>query len=251
MSSVTEQQLRRRALTLFAILFGVLLYGAVGYRLLSGGKASWVDCLYMTTITVTTIGFGEVLPGSDGSGFRLFTLTLAFLGVGIFTYTVSSITFFATDEGLRARWRKRRMEKSLQNWNGHYLIGGWSAIAERIAGELRKTGRRVLTIAPARGACAGEPEELVLEGDPSDDEALRRAGIERAAGFFAASGDDSANIVSCLTARQLQPGIRIVAALVDPRNEGKMRRAGADAVISAPTIGALRMASEMVRPTVV
>jgi voltage-gated potassium channel len=247
-------RVRRRALQLAAGLAGVLLYGTVGYRGLSGGLSSWVDCLYMTAITITTIGFGEVVAGADAPAARLFTLSLAFLGVGIFTYAVSSITFFATDEELRARWRRRRMEHHIRSWTGHYILGGWSPTAALIAAELRATARRHVILAPADAPGARPPADgdaAGLEGEPSDEDALRRAGIERAAGFFAADEEDHANIVACLSARQLRPDLRIVAAVRDPRNADKMRRAGADATVSSTAIGALRMASEMVRPTVV
>jgi voltage-gated potassium channel len=247
-------QVRRRAAKLAAVLAGVLLYGTAGYRWLSEGLSSWVDCLYMTAITITTIGFGEVVAGMEAPAARLFTLTLAFLGVGIFTYAVSSITFFATDEELRARWRRRTMEQRIRDWTDHYVLGGWSVTAEQIARELQATGRRLVIVAPAAAFAARPPPgdgAVVLEGEPSDEDALRRAGLDRAAGFFAVDEEDPANIIACLTARQCRRALRIVAAVRDPRNADKMRRAGADAVVSASSIGALRMASEMVRPTVV
>lgn len=250
------RQLRGRALRLAGILAGVLIYGTTGYRLLSDGRASWLDAFYMTVITVTTIGFGEVVPGGDTMELRLFTVTVAFLGVSFFAYAVSNITFFATDERLRAYWRKRRMENTLRDWTGHYIIAGWNRVAAQIAAELQATGRRWVAIAPPgeagveRHTPPGTGEQL-LEGDPTDESSLRAAGIERAAGFFAAETGDTTNIVACLAARALNPQARIVAAANDPANIAKLRRAGADAVVSATQIGALRMASEMVRPTVV
>ncbi len=250
------RRLRRRVAILVVLAAGVLIYGAVGYRGLSGGRSSWVDCLYMTVITITTIGFSEVVAGAEAPAARLFTVTLAFLGVGVFTYAMSSITFFITDAELRAHWRKRRMEQALRDWKDHYIIGGGGPIAPQIAAELRATGRRYVVVAPPtdtalRPSSAEADVAGTVEGDPSDEERLRVAGIERAAGFFAAAGDDTLNIVACLTARQARPDVRIVAAVSDPRNAAKMRRAGADAVVDATTIGALRMASEMVRPAVV
>lgn len=250
------RQLRQRALRLAGILAAVLLYGTIGYRLLSGGRASWPDSFYMTVITVTTVGFGEVVPGGDTTELRLFTVTVAFLGVSFFAYAVSNITFFATDERLRAYWRKRRMENALRHWTGHYIIGGWNTVAAQIAAELQTTGRQCVAIAPLLEADAiRRPPPLedlpLLEDDLTDEAALHAAGIERAAGFFAVEAQDTTNIVACLAARALNPQARIVAAANDPANIAKLRRAGADAVVSATQIGALRMASEMVRPTVV
>ena len=250
------RQIRQRAARLAGILGGVLLYGTLGYRAFSGGAASWTDSLYMTVITVTTIGFGEVVPGGETAAMRLFTISVAFLGVSFFAYAVSNITFFATDERLRAHWRKRRMENAIRDWTGHYVIGGWNTVAAQIAAELCAIGRRWVAIAPppetgADRRPAAAAGDRILDGDPTDDAALSAAGIESAAGFFAAAEDDTVNIVACLAARAANPAARIIAAAREPRHAERLRKAGADAVVSATRIGALRMASEMVRPAVV
>jgi len=211
----------------------------------------------MTVITVTTIGYGEILdPQLYGPAVRGFNMLIAVTGIGIITYTISSVTSFAVDGELRALWRRRTMQAHLNALRDHYVIGGWGTPAPAIARELRRTGRDIVAILPtgiaeAATAAAREGVDTIVEGDPTDDERLLEAGIERAAGLFATSDDDRLNIIVTLSARRLNPSLRIVAAARDEANAVKLRRAGADATVSLSAIGGLRMASEMVRPTVV
>lgn len=246
----------RRFFVLIALATAVLFGGTLGYRYLTRGAAGWLDCLYMTVITVTTIGYGEILdPALYGPTMRAFNMLIAVTGIGIITYAISSITSFAVDGELRALWRRRTMQAHLNSLHGHFLIAGWGTSAPAIARELCRTGRNVVAILPHGGAeatTAGrEGVETIVHGDPTDDERLLEAGILRAAGLFAASDDDQLNIIVSLSARRLNPTLRIVSAARDESNAVKMRRAGADATVSLSSIGGLRMASEMLRPTVV
>lgn len=251
------RRLNRRLVVLGALTTAVLLGGTLGYRHISHGAASWLDCLYMTVITVTTIGYGEILdPAVYGPAVRAFSMLIAVTGIGIITYAISSVTSFAVDGELRALWRRRTMQAHLNSLKGHYLIAGWGTPAPAIARELCRTGRELVAILPpdtpgATAAAAREGVETIVTGDPTDDERLLEAGIERAAGLFAAGDDDRLNIIVTLSARRLNPRLRIVAAARDEANAVKLRRAGADATVSLSAIGGLRMASEMVRPSVV
>lgn len=248
-------QLKQRAVRIVALVAGVLLFGTIGYRLVSHGQSSWLDCLYMVVITVSTIGYGEVVPLDHNPAGRVFTMFLAFFGIGIITYVLGTVTQAAVDGDLQRRWRKRRMQKAVQELGGHYLVCGWSALAPRIMAELRQTQRPFVAVVPDRSAVEREMGDqmpaLLIEGDPTDDDILRRAGIERAAGVFAADANDHTNIVICMAARGLKADARIVAAVADAANAAKMRKAGAVSVVSPVSIGALRMSSEMVRPSVV
>lgn len=251
------RRLNHRVLVLGALTAAVLLGGTLGYRQISRGAAPWLDCLYMTVITVTTIGYGEILdPAVYGPAVRAFSMLIAVTGIGIITYAISSVTSFAVDGELRALWRRRTMQSHLNSLRDHYLIAGWGTPAPAIARELRRTGRELVAILPADAldaatAAAREGVETIVTGDPSDDERLLEAGIERAIGVFAAADNDHLNIIVTLSARRLNPRLRIVAAARDEANAVKLRRAGADATVSLSAIGGLRMASEMVRPTVV
>lgn len=244
----------RRVAVILALSIAVVMIGTVGYRAVTDGEASWLDSLYMTVITVLTIGYGEVIDLSANPAGRVFTMIIAFGGIAVVGYALSSVTAFAVGGELRCEWRRWKMQKAIQALSGHYIICGWSAVAEHIAEELRSTGRNyvaVATRADSPEATEQPDHHLRVEGDPCDEDVLRQAGIERAAGIFAVTENDPVNIVICMTARQQNARLRIVSLAADPKNEAKLRKAGADAVVNAVRIGGLRMASEMVRPTAV
>ncbi|MCX7591655.1 MAG: potassium channel protein, partial [Kiritimatiellae bacterium] len=245
----------RRAVWISVLSMTVLVVGTVGYRILGGTNASVLDCLYMTVITVLTIGYGEIIDLSGNPAGRIFTMFIAFGGIAIITYALSTLTAFAAGGELRRAWERRKMERSIAGCTGHFIIAGWSRVALQIARELLATKRLFVVVDPAAEEHVRKLESevplFVVQGEAGEEDSLQKAGIERAAGVFAASDDDMVNILICMTARQLNPAVRIVAAVSEPRNEPKMRKAGADAVVSVVAIGGLRMASEMVRPTVV
>ena len=255
MSHDAYDQLRARAVRIAALAAGVLLIGTVGYRLISGGESSWIDCLYMVVITVSTIGYGEVIPLDHHPAGRVFTMFVALFGIGIITYVMSTVTQVAVDGDLQRRWRRRSMLKTIAGLSDHYILAGWSITAPPILRELAATNRSVVLIVPDAAAVkaemGAEMPGLLLEGDPTDDALLKRAGIERAAGLFTVDDQDHTNIVTVMTARSLRPDLRIVAGVRERHNDPKLRRAGASAVVSPIMIGGLRMSSEMVRPTVV
>lgn len=248
-------QLKFRALRIGALVAIILTIGTIGYRLVSHGESSWIDCLYMVVITVATIGYEEVVPLEHHPAGRIFTMFVALFGIGIITYVMGTVTQIAVDGDLQKRWRRRKMQQEIQKLDGHYIVCGWSELAPQIMSELQQTQRPFVLVAPTRSEVERDLGEampsLLVEGDPTDDEVLRRAGIARAAGVFAADVEDQANIVICMSARSLRPEARIVAMVRDSRNAAKMRKAGATAVVSPVTIGAMRMSSEMLRPSVV
>ena len=248
-------QLKLRATRIAAIVAGVLVVGTAGYRIISHGASSWIDCLYMVVITVATIGYGEIVPMDHSPGGRIFTMFIALFGIGVITYVMSTVTQAAVDGDLQRRWRRRKMQKAVDELGGHFLVCGWSALAPQIMRELRLTQRAFVAVVMDRAAVEREMGDdaplLMIEGDPTDDDVLRRAGVERSAGLFAADDEDHTNIVSCMSARGIKPDLKIVATVRDARNSAKMKKAGANSVVSPITIGALRMSSEMVRPSVV
>ncbi len=247
--------INRRLAVLGGLALAIVAVGTLGYRWLSGGSASWLDCLFMTVITVTTIGYGEVIDLSrNGPAIRAFSMAVAVGGIGVITYAIGSLTSFAVDGELRDRLRRRRMQSRIAELKDHYVLAGWGETAPAVARELARTARPFVAVVPG---AVREPEALqagaaaTVVGDVDADESLRAAGVERAAGVFALCDDDRANIVIALSARRLNPSARIVACVRDESNASKMRRAGADATVSTIAIGGLRMASEMIRPTVV
>lgn len=147
------------------------------------------------------------------------------------------------------------MEKIAGNYTEHYIVCGLGSVGCCVANELHATNRPHVIVDVSKKdmdkSLESAQDEVFIEGDATDSDTLLRAGIEKARGLFAVTGDDNQNLVISLTAKQLNPKLRIVARCSDMKNSGKMKKAGADAIVSPNAIGGLRMASEMVRPTVV
>jgi voltage-gated potassium channel len=211
-----------------------------------------MDALYMTFITVATIGYGEVIDLSDGPWPRLFTMGVGFFGIGGTWYLFSTFTAFILETNLNQAYRRRRMESTISSLNGHYIVCGIGRVGGYVADELLKTEREFVVIDADPQMLASHEERtghrVYLHGDAADDDLLVRAGVARAVGVFAVTGDDSKNLVVSLSTKQLNPAARVVARVHDRRNVEKTRRAGADEIVSPDFTGGLRIASAMLRP---
>lgn len=229
--------------------------GTLGYLQISRWEASVMDALYMTFITVATIGYGEVIDLSNGPWPRLFTMAVGFFGIGGTWYLFSTFTAFVLETNLNQAYRRRRMESTISALSGHYIICGIGRVGGYVADELLKTEREfvVIDVDSERLALHEERTDhrVQLHGDAADDDMLVRAGVAKAAGVFAVTGDDSKNLVVSLSAKQLNPAVRVVARVHDRRNVEKTRRAGADEIVSPDFTGGLRIASAMLRPNAV
>ncbi len=245
----------RRFVWAAVILIAIILIGTVGYWFIGGRQYSFVDTLYMTVITITTVGFEEVIDLSGNVGGRIFTMFIAVSGIGVMAYIVTNIAALIVEGDLTESFRRRRMEKIAGNYKDHYIVCGLGRVGCCIANELHTTKRPHVIVDISKSSVESSLEslrdEVFIEGDATDSDTLLKAGADKAAGLFAVAGDDNQNMVVSLTAKQLNPRLRVVARCNDLRNSRKMKKAGADAVVSPCAIGGLRMASEMVRPTVV
>jgi voltage-gated potassium channel len=248
-------QLIKKNLWLAVSLMATLLIGTLGYAILSKGQYTLLDCLYMTVITITTIGYGEIVDLSQNPGGRVFTMFIAFSGIGIATYVFSNVTALMVEGRLKEVFRRRKMEKDIKKLRGHYVICSAEDEGYYIANELHSTQRHYVVVDPDRTKIEKIKEtlqdSLFIEGDPTDNDTLLKAGILEAAGLFAVTGDDNQNLVISLTVKQLHPGARVVAKCNNLKNSEKIKKAGADSVVSPAFIGGLRIASEMIRPTAV
>lgn len=236
-------------------LAATLLIGTFGYATVSKGEYSLLDCLYMTVITITTIGYGEIVDLSRNPAGRIFTMFIAFSGIGIATYLFSNVTALMVEGRLKEVFRRKRMEKEIGKLKGHYIICSAEDVGFYVVNELHITQRPYVVIdmdkTKIERALKAFPELLSVEGDATDGETLQKAGIHVASGLFAVTGDDNQNLVISLTAKQTNPDIRVIAKCNDVKNLEKIKKAGADAVVSPSYIGGLRIASEMIRPTAV
>jgi voltage-gated potassium channel len=244
---------RRLALAFSAVLFWVLV-GTAGYWLIGAGRWTLADCLYMTVTTVSTAGFGEILPvGSTtwGRPFTMLILTGGVLSVGWLVATAVAALVEGELSGLA--WR-RRMDNRVKKIHGHVVVCGAGSTGIHCIRELAAV-RTPFVVVDGKEAVAREVSAAfgcaVVVGDATHDEILLEAGVERARGCIAALTDDKDNLFVTVTARALNPQLRIVAKAIDPRAEAKLRRAGADGVVSPNMIGGLRLVAEMVRPEVV
>jgi voltage-gated potassium channel len=253
--SSTTRRIYNGLLWSLVILVAILIVGTAGYRIIGGEKYTLLDCFYMTFITIATIGYGEIVDLSEHPGGRVFTMFIALGGIAVMTYLTSIVTAFLVEGHIsEALWR-RRMEKTIHRLNDHYIICGIGRVGRNVANELDATERTYVVIDESITAINAHlekfPNILYIHGDGSDDDLLHRAHIETARGVFAVTGDDSKNLMISLTAKQLNPATRVVARCHEIRNSEKLRKAGADAIVSPDFTGGLRIASAMIRPHVV
>jgi voltage-gated potassium channel len=233
----------------------VMAGGTVGYKLMADMTISWLDALYMTFLMVATIGYGAGIEVFHHPEKEVFTMAIAFSGIGLITYFFSAVTALVFASDFDATMRRKRMEKTINRLHDHYLLCGYGRVGQSVANELEATHRQFVSIEENKETLEShlekKPNLLYLHGDAVDDDVLTQANIQHAKGVFAVTGDDSRNLMISLTARQLAPQVRIVARCNDVRNTEKMRKAGADAIVSPNFTGGMRIASAMIRPHVV
>ena len=243
--------LSRRLLRIFVLIGGLLFMGTLGYSVVEGW--SMFDGLYMTVITVASVGYGEVHTLSTAG--RVFTIVLILVGLVTATYAFSTITAFLVEGELEHLWERRKMERRIAALREHIIVCGGGETGRHIVRELMQTRTPFVCIErdPIQVDALLRVEERILHivGDATDQEVLIRAGVDSAHGLIACMPADKDNLFAVLTARELNPSLRIVSRLVADEAGPKLLRAGADTVVSVPTIGALRIASEMIRPHVV
>ncbi len=237
------------------MLLFILLSSSLAYYFIGDRAYSLLDCLYMTFITISTIGYGEVIDLSASPAGRVLTMVVALSGIGTLTYIFSLITALIVEGHLTDSFRRMKMEKTIEQSGEHFIVCSAERVGTHIVNELASTQRPFVVIEQHQEhideLLEKYPNALYLLGDPTDNGILLKAGIERAHGLFATEDDDNRNLVICLSASHLNPTLRVISLARELKNIDKMTHAGATSVISAEQIGGLRMASEMARPTVV
>lgn len=232
----------------------VSLLGTAGFDLLTDGRYPLFDSFYMTFVTISTIGFGEIIDMSNNMPARVLTVTVAIFGTGMLSMAFSIVTVIVLESDINGTLKRKRMEKAIKKLKDHYILCGLGRVGRNVAHELIATERQFVAIDANLQVLDDfrerEPGLLYLHGDGSDDDILRRADLLDAAGLFAVTGDDSMNLMIVITAKQLRPHMRVVARCHEVRNIEKMKKAGADAIVSPDFTGGLRIASAMLRPHV-
>jgi voltage-gated potassium channel len=246
------RSLKVRLLLPLSLVVLVVAVGTLGYHWLwrdTGG--TWMDALFMTVTTITTIGYGEVRPLTTAG--RLFTIFLAFTGIGSLFYTLGVVMEYLVSVRLADPMGRRRMERRIGQLEGHVIVAGMGRVGRQAAVELHEAATPFVVVDPREESVhhATERGYLTLLGDATEDEVLKRAGIERARGLIATTGSDATNTYIVLSARVLKPDLYIVARAADEAGVTKLGRAGANRAVSPYAIGGHRLAHLMLSPAVV
>lgn len=239
---------KRIILALFLLAL-VIEAGIFGYMSIEGWNIP--DSLYMTVITIASVGYMEVNPLSPHG--RIFTIFLIIFGMGVLLFGISTFTAFLVEGELSEILRRRKMEKSISGLKEHYIVCGIGTVGRHVIDELHKTGRPFVAIDANEDLCRGLAEKgmLFVKGDATSSSVLKSANAANAKGVFCSLHTDAENLLLILTAKGINPSLKIVSKAEEDESEDKMKRAGADGVVLPKFIGGLRMASAMIRPEAV
>lgn len=227
----------------------ILIIGTVGYMIIE--EWSFLDALYMTVITISTVGYSEVnLVHTSG---RLFTIGLVIIGVGFSLYVAGAIVQFMVEGRVRKILGRRRLENRIKRLKDHYILCGYGRIGRVLCNQMRQSSNLDIVAIeqnPELVPAMDEDGILYILGDATDENCLLSAGILRARGLIAVLATDTDNVFLVLTARQLSPDLDIIARASQSHVKPKLKAAGASTVESPYDMGAIRMAQRVVSPTV-
>ncbi|OQY28656.1 MAG: hypothetical protein B6244_06315 [Candidatus Cloacimonetes bacterium 4572_55] len=229
-----------------------LIIGSVGFMAIEGW--SFIDSFYMTIITLSTVGYGEVSPLSHEG--RLFTIFLIVIGTVTIFVLIGVISSYFLEINLSGTFQRKRMLKKIEKLKDHYVICGAGSVGEQIIARFCHSKIKFVVVEQRDEEIAALFEKYVdfkyfVLGDATDEDALNRAGIESAKGIITTLATDADNLFVTITAKDLSPGIKIVSRAVDPSAVKKLRRAGAHHVISPNIISGERMAAVIIKPNIV
>lgn len=230
-------------------LFLLVIAGIAGYVFIEGWPV--LQAVYMTIITLTTTGFTDFNVSSIG---KIFTILLLIGGAAIFTYSISTATALIIEGDLSDVWRRKKMEKAINSLEEHYVVCGVGDTGIHVVDELIKTQVKFVVIEKDKERIDNILETmkfLYIIGDATADTTLKKAGVEKAKGLVTTLAKDAENLFVVLSARGLNPKLRIISTGVGECCHEKLKKAGANEVILPEQIGGLRIASLLLRPTVV
>jgi len=240
------KKLRKKLILVLGLIVFIVSIGTIGYIVIEGWN--FLDSLFMTITTLTTVGYREVRELSSSG--RWFTIILIIGGVGTMLYALSTGAKFILEGEIQELVGRRRLEKKIRELKDHYIVCGYGRMGRIIAKEL-KSERVKLVVIEKNPVVLENDEAFVIEGDATQDKILKEAGIERAKGLISVLPTDAENLYVVLSAKGLNPDLFIVARAGEEGSEQKLLRAGADRVISPYHIGGLRIAHTVIKPAVV
>jgi voltage-gated potassium channel len=228
------------------LVVAAVAYGVAGYMLLEGW--SFLDALYMTVTTLTTVGFREVRALDDAG--RIFTLTVIVVGVGLVLVTIAVTAQWVLEGAWGERTRRRKMQQRIDHLSDHFIVCAYGRVGRSVARELERSAVPFLVVDPKEALTERMQEDGVryLVADPSEEPVLRAAGVQRARGLVCAVDSDATNVYITLIARSLKPDLFIVARASEPGSDERLRRAGADRVVSPYVSSGRHMARVALQP---
>ena len=239
---------RSKFLIAILLIAAILLAGTIGYRYIS--DFTWLDALYMTIITVTTVGFMEVRPLGDEA--KIFTIILISCSVFILGYAITVITEYILSRNTMQILKKKKVKSKIENLKGHVIVCGYGRNGAQAAERLNAYNKPFVVIEQDEDLIEDhEDEMLFIEGDATEDQILQEAGIERAAYLIVTLPEDADNLFVVLTARQLNKELFIISRASKPNSLEKIKLAGANEVIMPAKIGGEHMASLVVLPDLI
>lgn len=239
----------RKLLLLFLLMFVILVGGTAGYMIIEG--ASLLDALYMTIITLSSVGYQETVPLSRAG--QVFTMILISFGVGTVTFTIFMIGGIVVEGQIRKVFGRRYVERQIKGMKDHYIICGFGRMGRVLAEQLAEQEVPLVVVEQGEEAVEhlADSEHLFIAGDATTEDTLEQVNIRNAKGLIAAVASDADNLFVTLTARGMNPDLFIMARAVDERSEGKLLLAGADRVMDPYRLGAIRLAQQILRPAFV
>lgn len=249
MNGLAEIDIFKKILSILLLLLVIIVFGILGYTFIE--KYTFIESLWQTVITLSTVGFGELRPMSQSG--KLFSVFLILVGFAVFGYSLTSLTRIIVEGEIKNVFRNRKMEKDINNLKDHVIVCGCGRLGKQAVLELEKWKKPYVIIEADEsvGANLQNSHKLVVIGDATEDETLIKAGIKNAMGLIAALTDDVKNLFVTLTARKLNPILTIVTKAEYDNAETKLLSAGANKIISPARIGGKRMASVLINPEVV
>lgn len=239
--------MHRRFVVAIALLVGITVVATLGFSLIEGWPLG--DSLFMAVITISTVGYGEVHELSRTG--RLFTSGLIVVAVITIWYSATSLVAYLLQGAFLPGWRRRRMDRAIRRLNGHYIVCGAGKFGREVAAELTREQVPfvMIDLDPDHCECAGDDSLLFVQGNAEEDETLLAAGVERAAGMVSALPNDDTNVFVVLSARQLNPALKIVSQATERQTVRKLTKVGANSVVSPYRSTGRRLADSLLRPS--
>ncbi len=244
-----------RKLQIHILLLALAFFGgAMGFHFFYPDE-SWVRLLFMTAITLSTVGYGDVLKVENNPGAALYTMVLMLVGMGIVLYSVSTLTAFFVEGKFGQLLSLQSIRRRAKKMDNHYVICGAGKTGVHVIREMIENEKDFIVIENDEHIISELRKDfdgiLVVHGDATSDEVLEQVNLPKAKGLVATLANDKDNLFLCITARMMNPSLEIVCKAIEFGIVNKLKKAGADYVVCPNFIGGMRIASEILRPNVV